>query len=404
VTERPFRTLLNSYQRLIEISRDLASTLNLETLLNRIVQAAADLCSAEAASILLYDETNSQLYFEATTNLETPLMRRLIVPVENSIAGWIVTQKQPAIINDAQRDPRHFKEIGEVTRVQTRSLLGVPLVTKDRVVGVLEAINKLSGPFTPEDQEVLLALGYQAAVAIENARLFQQSDLISELVHELRTPLTSLKAASHLLSRPELGDSQRTAILRTIQGEINRLSDMATSFLDLARLETGRTQYHISRVDMKHVIEECARVVEGKMLEKDLQLQVQISQKPMPVRVDSDKLKQVILNLLSNAFKYTPKGGKITLVGECVKDEVIVRVRDTGAGIPQESLPFIFEKFYRVPGMEQPVQGTGLGLFICKRIVQAHQGRIEARSQVGKGSEFIVYLPLAKGVTGLIGV
>jgi len=120
--------------------------------------------------------------------------------------------------------------------------------------------------------------------------------------------------------------------------------------------------------------------------------------------VDSDKLKQVVLNLLSNAFKYTPKGGKIALVGECVKDEVIVRVRDTGAGIPQESLPFIFEKFYRVPGMEQPVQGTGLGLFICRRIVQAHQGRIEARSQVGKGSEFIVYLPLAKGVTGLIGM
>jgi len=269
---------------------------------------------------------------------------------------------------------------------------------------VLEAINKLSGQFTQEDQEVLLALGYQAAVAIENARLFQQSDLISELVHELRTPLTSLKAASHLLSRPELGDSQRTAILRTIQGEINRLSDMATSFLDLARLETGRTQYHISRVDVRYVLEECAKVVEGKMLEKDLQLQVQISQKPMPIRVDSDKLKQVVLNLLSNAFKYTPRGGKITLVGECVNEEVIVRVRDTGAGIPQESLPFIFEKFYRVPGMEQPVQGTGLGLFICRRIVQAHQGRIEARSQVGKGSEFIVYLPLAKGVTGFIGV
>jgi signal transduction histidine kinase len=270
-------------------------------------------------------------------------------------------------------------------------------------VGVLEAINKLSGQFTQEDQEVLLALGYQAAVAIENARLFQQSDLISELVHELRTPLTSLKAASHLLSRPELGDSQRATILRTIQREINRLSDMATSFLDLARLETGRTQYHISRVDVRYVLEECAHVVEGKMLEKDLQLQVQISQKPMPIRVDSDKFKQVVLNLLSNAFKYTPKGGKITLAGESANDEVIVRVTDSGAGIPQESLPFIFEKFYRVPGMEQPVQGTGLGLFICKRIVQAHQGRIEARSQVGKGSEFIVYLPMAKGVTGFIG-
>jgi signal transduction histidine kinase len=330
-------------------------------------------------------------------------MRGLIVPAENSIAGWIVTQKQPAIINDTQQDPRHFKVVGEVTHVQTKSLLGVPLITRDKVVGVLEAINKRSGQFTQEDQEVLLALGYQAAVAIENARLFQQSDLISELVHELRTPLTSLKAASHLLSRPELGDSQRTAILRTIQDEINRLSDMATSFLDLARLETGRTRYHIGNVDVRYVLEDCSRVVEGKMLEKELQLQVRIPQEPMPILGDSDKLKQLFLNLLSNAYKYTPKGGQIILAGERANDEVIVRVIDTGVGIPQDSLPFIFEKFYRVPGIEQPIQGTGLGLFICKRIVKAHQGRIEAHSQVGKGSEFIVYLPLAKVGTGFIG-
>ena len=388
--------LLHRYQQLLTISEDLASTLNLKTLLDRIVHVAADLCSAEAASILLYNESNHQLYFEAATNLEIPFMRGLMVPVETSIAGWIVTQRRPVIINDAQQDPRHFKHIGKVINLQTNTLLGVPMITKDKVIGVLEAINKLSGQFSQEDQELLMAMGSQAAVAIENARLFQQSDLISELVHELRTPLTSLNAAAHLLQRPELGDEQRAAIIQTIQSEISRLLEMSTTYLDLARLESGRAQYHVTQVDIGALLEECARVINGKVVEKGINLQLRLPNEMSATNGDSDKLKQVILNLLSNAIKYTPSGGEITLAGERLDGEIVIQVRDNGMGIPQESLPFIFEKFYRVPGIEQPVQGTGLGLFICKRIIHDHQGKIEVHSKVGVGTEFILHLPLLK--------
>lgn len=389
-------TLLNRYQQLIEISEDLASTLNLETLLNRIVHVAADLCSAEAASILLYNESNHQLHFEAASNLEFPYMRGLMVPVETSIAGWIVTQRQPVIISDAQQDPRHFKHIGEVTSIQTNSLLGVPMITKDKVIGVLEAINKLSGQFSQEDQELLMALGSQAAVAIENARLFQQSDLISELVHELRTPLTSLNAAAHLLQRPELGDEQRNAILNTLQTEITRLLDMSTAYLDFARLESGRAQYHFKMIDIGALLEECARVIRGKVVEKEINFQLSLLDGSATIHGDNDKLKQVILNLLSNAIKYTPSGGVIKLTGEILDEEIVIHVSDNGIGIPQDSLPFIFEKFYRVPGVEQPIQGTGLGLFICKRIVHDHLGTIEVHSNFGDGTEFILHLPLVK--------
>ncbi|MCK4977848.1 MAG: GAF domain-containing protein, partial [Anaerolineales bacterium] len=204
--------LLARYQRLLELSRDLTSTLDLPTLLNHIVHAASDLCQAEASSILLFDEGNQELYFEAASNLESPEMKGLIVPVDSSIAGWILTEQKSAIINDVSEDPRHFNQIGKATDIQTLSLLGVPLITKDKVVGVLEAINKLTGQFTEEDQELLMALGAHAAIAIENARLFQQSDLISEFVHELRTPLTSINAAAHLLARPELSTEQTHTI------------------------------------------------------------------------------------------------------------------------------------------------------------------------------------------------
>jgi signal transduction histidine kinase len=393
VTEPQLNSLLDRYQRLIELSHDLASTLDLEALLDRIVQAAADLSYAEAASILLYDEANHQLYFQATTNLATPIMRGLIVPVDTSIAGWIVMQRQPVIINDTHQDPRHFKQIGKATKVETNSLLGVPMITKDKVIGVLEAINKLSGQFSQEDQDLLLALGSQAAVAIENARLFQQSDLISELVHEIRTPLASLTAAVHLIQHPEMKEEQRNNLLLTMQREIHRLSEMATSFLDLARIESGRSPLHIDQVDLAKVAEECIHVVEGKTQEKGLNLRWEIASLPLMVRGDSDKLKQVVLNLLSNAIKYTPSGGNITLEAQAANGEITIQVSDTGVGIPPESVPLVFEKFYRVPNTEQSAQGSGLGLSICKRIVEAHYGRIEVHSKVGEGTEFIARFP-----------
>jgi signal transduction histidine kinase len=405
--------LLERYQRLSNISRDLASTLDLESLLNRIVQAAADLCHAEAASILLYDSVKNEIYFDAATNLSEPMMRGLVVPVEGSIAGWIVSNRLPLIISDTQNDPRHFAKIAKSTNVTTRSMLGVPLIAKDKVVGVLEAINKVQGDFSPEDQDLLMALGAQAAVAIENARLFQQSDLISELVHEVRTPLTSLNTAAQLLSRPDVPDPLRANMIKAIVGETNRLNELTTTFLDLARLESGRVQFQPEFVLIRPLLVECTGLMRSRAASRDVHILLDASDDLPPVRVDPERFKQVVYNLLSNAIKYNRPGGTITVSAEAnysdcpvfprprlaaptepIPDVMIIRVRDTGVGIPLENLPHIFEKFYRVPGTEGSVQGTGLGLSICKRIVDVHRGRIEVDSRPGEGTEFAVVLPL----------
>lgn len=394
MTETELAATLERYRRLIELSRELASKLDLNELLDHIVHAAADLCHAQAASILLYDESKQQLYFQAASNLESPLMQGLLVPVDASLAGWILTQRQPTIIRDTQSDPRHFGNIARSTGIETTSLLGIPLITKDKVIGVLEAINKLTGQFNEEDQNILVALGSQAAVAIENARLFQQSDLISELVHELRTPLASLNTASYLLLRPETSDEQRKNLVETIQDETSRLSEMTTSFLDLARLESGRTQFRVEQVNIKDLLEESATLMLGKADEKDQELNLEMADEIPPVSGDRDKLKQVVHNLLGNAIKYTPAGGKIILSAENTQDEVIIRVSDTGVGIPSENISRIFEKFFRVPGSEQTVKGTGLGLSICKRIVRAHKGQIDVVSEVNVGTTVTVHLPI----------
>jgi signal transduction histidine kinase len=385
--------LLERYQRLIELSRDLASTLDLQDLLNRIVHAAADLSGSEAASILTYDEIKGELYFDAASNLSEPLMRGLVVPAETSIAGWIVANRQPVIISDTQNDPRHFGQIGKATQVTTTSMLGVPLIAKGKVIGVLEAINKLSGNFNQEDQEILSTLAAQAAVAIENARLFQQSDLISEMVHELRTPLSSINTAASLLLRSESTGELRQEMAKLIFSETQRLNEMATAFLDLARLESGRVQFQPQMIEIRPLLDECVQLMQSKIREREIKVRVESAAEIPTIKADRDKLKQVFLNLLSNAIKYNKPGGSIDLNAEIVGDEVAVHVRDSGPGISPEHQEHLFEKFYRVPGTEKTVQGTGLGLSICKRIVEAHRGSITLQSQVDVGTDFIVHLP-----------
>lgn len=390
----PSNHRIERYQRLIEISRDLASTLDLDDLLSRIVHAAADLSGSQAASILLYDQTRNQLFFQASTNLADAVMRGLSVPVEGSIAGWIVKNREPIIVDDTHRDPRFFSNVGKAVRFSTDSLLGTPLIAKEKVVGVLEAINKIDGDFSDDDQEMLMTLSAQAAVAIENARLFLQSDLISEFVHELRTPLASLNAATHLLLRPEMPQAKKDNMIMIIQSETNRLSDLATAFLDLSRLESGRTQFKVETFEPVMLLGECVGIMRSQMLDREIQFVWAVPEKLSEIKGDRDKIKQVILNLLSNAIKYNRDKGKIILSGMDGNQFVQVSVQDTGPGIPEESLSHLFEKFYRVPGTEKLAQGTGLGLSIARKIVQSHGGEMSVESEVGTGTTFAFTLPI----------
>ncbi len=393
---------LDGYRRLIDIARDLASTLDLDILLSRIVHAAAEISGSEAASILLYDDASMQLYFQVSTNLDEPTRRGIIVPLEGSIAGWIVNNRKPVRITDVHADPRFFGDVAQTTGFTTESILGIPLVTKNKIVGVLEALNKQKGKFTNADESMLLVLGAQAAVAIENARLFQQSDLIAEFVHELRTPLSSLSTATYLLLRPEMSQEQRDQIVQNIHNETLRLNALASSFLDLARLESGRVQFRKTTFSVADLLYECKDVMASKAEEEKIQVRVETPDGLPVLEADRDKLKQVILNLVSNAIKYNRPNGSVNLRAESSELQMTILVQDTGLGIPDEALPHLFTKFYRVRENEGKVSGTGLGLSICKQIVNGHGGRIEVKSKVGVGTVFMVHLPKASKTQPII--
>jgi len=384
--------LLERYRLLMEIARDLASTLDLDPLLHRIIHAATEITEADAASILLYDETSRHLYFQVATNITAPALRGLLIPVEGSIAGWVVQHRQPVRIAHAAQDPRFYSTVAAKTGYPTETLIGVPLIARDKVVGVLEVINKQQGEFTQTDEDLLTVLAAQAAIAIENTRLFLQFDLISEFVHELRTPLAALATSSYLLLRPEISSEQSHRILTGIHEESLRLNTLASTFLDLARLESGRVRYTKSSFDLRRLFEDCRDVMQGKADERGIQFIILSPEGSLPIHADRDKLKQVLINLISNGIKYNRLNGTLSLEGERGDDEVIIRVSDTGVGILASAVPRLFAKFYRVRATEK-ISGTGLGLSIVRQIVLSHGGRIEVASKLRRGTTFIIHLP-----------
>jgi signal transduction histidine kinase len=391
-----FEKLLDRYERIIEISQQLNSTLDHVALLRRIISAAGELTDSEACSILLIDPLTGELRFEHASNITANQADTISVPLEGSIAGWVATHGEPRVIQDVTREPRFFKSVDDILEFRTRNILAVPLKTRSKVIGVLEAVNKSDGQlYDSEDVKTLLTLAGQAAIAIENARLFQQSDFMAEMVHELRTPLAALKTSASLLLRDDLPDDRHDEIVETMQNETNRLIRMTSEFLDLARLESGRARLNIKEFGFDELISECSDVVELQAAARNVS--IHYNGEPYTVAADRGKVKQVILNLFTNAIKYNRDHGHIDVRTYASRhhDEPFVElaISDTGYGISKEDQKMMFQKFYRAADTAGFTQGTGLGLAIAKHIIEGHGGNIWLESEPGRGSTFYVTLP-----------
>jgi signal transduction histidine kinase len=389
---------LNRLERLLEIGQQLNSTLDIQSLLKKIISAAKELTNTEAASIMLIDPISGDLRFEIASNIHDKDMAGIVIPKGSGIAGWVALHGEPRVIDDVTQEPSWNSKVDDTIEFRTRSILAVPLKTHSKITGVLEGINKIgSSHWEEEDITTLTILAGQAAIAIENARLFQQSDFIAEMVHELRTPLAALKASTVLLLRPDLPAEKRTDIIQTMQSETDRLSRLTSEFLDLARLESGRARLELIRFDVGKLIEESVEVVLPQAHAKNVT--ARLEGVDAVVNADRGKVKQVLLNLLTNAIKYNREGGTITInvapVGDDEHPMARIAVIDTGYGISKENQAHLFEKFFRVADTAGFTQGTGLGLAIARHIIEAHGGAIQVESEQGVGSTFAFTLPIA---------
>jgi len=396
---RNYPTLLRRYAKLLELIHRLASTVQMEDIYSQVIDGSVSLMECEAAVLMLQDPASGDLQVVSATNLDPTAFQSQSIPKGSSLAGKVLASGSPLLIGSSTGQPKSsFYEFTAFAAIRPKSILAVPLKSKGASVGVLEAINKSHEDFQPDDFSALEALAGQAAAVMDNLRLFRQSDLIAELVHEIRTPLAALATASALLDRQDLSESQRHSVLSTFRQEIQRLNELTDDYLDLARLESGRTRLQLERFSAAALVSECVEIISPLVHAQGLLFRQEMIRDPLDLTADRAKIKQVLLNLLNNAVKYNNPNGEISLRGYydpgTNQGTVCIAVSDTGKGIPVEGLPHLFERFFRSQEGTGLARGTGLGLYISKYIVESHHGRLEVKSQVGQGSTFTVCLPV----------
>ncbi len=395
-------------QRILEISRVLTSTLDIDRLLEIILGASTELTDTEAASIMLLDERTGELVFAASTGSKREELANIRVPLDRSIAGTILRQGAPLVVGDVTQDPRHFSQASQKTGFLTRSILGVPMTIKDRPIGVLEALNKKGNAYFGEDDiQVLTTFANQAAVAIENARLVaalqrayeklndldrRKSDFIAIASHELRTPLHLILGYASML-REDASGAAATQLEGVLKGA-EQLRTLIDDMINLQYIDTGEAMLSARRFSAAELIQSVLSQNRDMMQTKEQTIRIDLPDPALTLNADWEKTQLALNNLVSNAVKFTPEQGRIEVSAKLVDGEVQLSVADTGIGIPSKEVERIFERFYQVePHIARRHGGLGLGLSIAKSLVELHGGRIWCESVEGKGSRFIFALP-----------
>lgn len=397
-------------KQLAEISTVLTSRLQLDTLLDHIMDVAVSITDSEAASVLLWNSNTRELFFAASTSASAHDLLNKPVPMD-SIAGTILRENRTVMVDNAKSDPRHYSKLDEEIEFVTRSLLGVPMVYKDRRIGVLEAINKRSLPWTEEDVQYLSILAAQAAVAIEDAQMMMElrrandelhqleklkDDFIAIASHELRTPLGVILGYASFLQEESSEEAREHA--SKVVGSALQLRGIIEDMINLRYLKQKQSDLVRSSLPVQDILRDAERDV-FSLLDTGLHT-LEIIEPPLELcaYADRSRIAMAMTSLLNNAIRFTPQGGRISISSRTEKDEVWIQVSDTGIGLEADQLERIFEEFYQVEDhMIRKYGGLGIGLSITRAIVTAHGGRIWAESPgLGQGSTFTFTLPLAE--------
>ncbi len=397
-------------ERIVKVSQILNSTLMLEPLLQIIIQSATELTDTEACSIMLIDRHTGELRFAESTGGVSKSLKQMSVPLENSIAGWIVRTDKPFLIRDVKNDERWNPQVDRTLNFETRSILGIPLKVREKVIGVLEVLNKRAEQgFTQDDIQITTTLASQAAIAIENARLLDElqkayrelseldqikGDFVSIAAHELRTPLAVILGYAGFLKENLTG--QASEQLDIVLNSAMRLRALIDDMVNLHHIQTDNVLLDYTVFSLKEmileVIKEFSELIKGN--QQICTRKFTPDDNPLNIEADRQKIYLAFANLISNAVKFTPKGGRIHINIELKGYKYQINVIDTGIGIPKAACDHIFDQFYQVEAsLTRKYQGMGLGLSIAKGMVEVHKGRIWVQSVEGKGSNFTVVLP-----------
>jgi signal transduction histidine kinase len=401
-----------------EVGQALSSTLDLQTVLRTIVARATELSGTDAGVVYEYDEHREVFVPRATEHLEADIVETMLAtPVRKGegATGRLAEVPQPIQVPDILAAPAESRVRGALVRAGYRALLAIPLVREDHLLGGLTVIRKTTGTFTPEVIELLQTFATQSALAIQNARLFleiedksrqlevasqHKSEFLANMSHELRTPLNAIIGFSEVLTERMFGElnEKQDEYLKDIYASGQHLLSLINDILDLSKIEAGRMELEPTDFDLPSAIDNALTLVRERAGRRGIMLSRAIDERVGAIRADERKVKQVLLNLLSNALKFTPEGGRIDVRAAVSGAMVEVSVADTGVGIAPEDQEAVFEEFRQVGTADKKVEGTGLGLALSRKFIELHGGRIWVKSQVGQGSTFAFTLPVRPAV------
>jgi len=389
----------------------ITSTLDLRTVLELVMTEVKSLMDTEGASVLLRDSAPDELVFAAVAGPGAEKLIGARMPATAGIAGWVMQKGQSALVSDARRDPRFYDRLDGTSGLVTRSLLAVPLAFKGVTIGVVEVVNKASGDFTEHDLKLLETVAGSAAIAIENARLYQaeqeqyqrlqqsQAQLVqaekmsalgrlaAALAHEINNPLQAITSHLELVMDFALEPDERVERLRITHQEIDRLSEIARRVLNFARPSPAPRKL----VFVADLVQQTLALAGKKLQHSHIEVTTDLREAP-PILASPDQLVQVFLNLVLNAIESIYDHGHIHITLGAEDNQVVVRFANDGPSIPPEDLPRVFEPFFTTKE-----NGTGLGLSVSHSLVTQHGGTLIAENLPNdEGVVFTVRLPMAK--------
>jgi signal transduction histidine kinase len=396
-----------------EVSQAVNSTLDLETVLTTIVANATQLSNTEAGAIYVFDDASREFRLRATYGMNDAIIaaiRDRHIHLGETAIGRAVAQRTPIQVPDIQSDPSSVLDV--IARAGFRALLTVPLLGADRIVGALVVRRKEPGEFAKNTVELLQTFGAQSVLAIQNARLFHEieetgrqlaeasqhkSQFLANMSHELRTPLNAIIGVSEMLREDAEALKQDTEPLDRVLGAARHLLALINDILDLSKIEAGRMELSLSSFPLAPLIADVVKTIEPLAAKNSNKLAVHCAADMGTMHADQMRLRQALLNLMSNANKFTERGG----IGidaregqENGRDWITIAVADTGIGMTPEQIGKLFQEFSQGSSTTaSKYGGTGLGLAISRRFCQMMGGDITVESQSGHGSTFTIRLP-----------
>ena len=425
--------------RELERLRHLAGTLlagaELDSLVKEVAQSAAELLEADGGAVTLVVEEGRFLRIVAASGPIESTVGQLL-PIDHSLLGWAVTQDTPLMSQDMEADPRAYKLLNLAVPLKTAAI--IPLRSAGVTVGTVSVYNRRDGqPFTDHDLRLLQILGDQVVVGLDRASVLEESrrneialraknrelqratqlksEFLANMSHELRTPLNAIIGFSDLVLEGATGElnPQQREFTEAVARNGKHLLSLINSALDLSKIEAGRMTLSLTVTDLREAITAAVADTASLRTAKQQECVLNLDSASLTVVADGGRIRQILFNLLSNASKFSPEGGKITLAAvrtraplkqpadragdraRLVPQEVVwVSVTDEGIGIKREAMPKLFQEFSQVDSSaSRRAQGSGLGLALCKKFVEMHGGTIGADSVYGKGTALWFLLP-----------